>query len=104
MAEFHNVNFNSSRISYFWRRKVLEKAQYKVWMSGINPYNVMASCAGGVKINAYSGAYKTAGVYIPVIAAVAVRKKVVSIGHFSQSSCHCKSFYLLDKIKSNCMY
>jgi len=35
--------------------KVLEKAQYKVWMSGINPYNVMASCAGGVKINAYSG-------------------------------------------------
>jgi len=33
-------------------RKIFEEVQYKVWMSGVNPYNVMASCAGGV--NAYS--------------------------------------------------
>jgi len=43
---------------------------------------------------------------IPVMAAVAVRKKVVSSGQFSpcfhlQSL---KSFFLLDRIKSNCMY
>ena len=41
-----------------------------------------------------------------VMAAVAVRKKVVSSGQFSpcfhlQSL---KSFFLLDRIKSNCMY
>ena len=43
---------------------------------------------------------------IPVMAAVAVRKKVVSIGHFSQNFIfnHCNCFYLLDEIKSNCMY
>ena len=43
---------------------------------------------------------------LPVMAAVAVRKKVVSIGHFLPSfylqSQH--FFYLLDQIKSNCMY
>ena len=43
---------------------------------------------------------------IPVMAAVAVRKKVVSIGHFSPCF-YLQSlnfFYLLDQIKSNCMY
>jgi len=34
-------------------RKVYNEVSYKVWMSGVNPYNVMASCAGGV--NTYSG-------------------------------------------------
>ena len=43
---------------------------------------------------------------IPVMAAVVVRKKVVSIGHFSPSA-YLQSlhfFYLLDQINSNCMY
>ena len=35
------------------------------------------------------------------MAAVAVKKKVVSIGHFSPSSV---TEILLDQIKSNCMY
>jgi len=34
-------------------RKVYGEVSYKVWMSGVNPYNVMASCAGGV--STYSG-------------------------------------------------
>ena len=38
---------------------------------------------------------------LPVMAAVAVRKKVVSIGHFSLSLVN---EILLDQIKSNCMY
>ena len=38
-------------------REVYEEVSYKVWMSGVNPYNVMASCAGGV--NTYSGLYTT---------------------------------------------
>ena len=40
-------------------------------------------------------------IWVPVMAAVAVRKKVVSIGHFSPSSV---TEILLDQIKSNCMY
>ena len=43
--------------------------------------------------------------HLPVMAAVAVRKKVVRIGlHQAFVLSHCKSFYLLDQIKSNCMY
>ena len=46
------------------------------------------------------------GDVLPVMAAVAVRKKVVSIGHFSPNfylqSMH--FFHLSDQIKSNCMY
>ena len=41
---------------------------------------------------------------LPVMAAVAVRKKVVSIGQFSFVSGYCRFFYSLDQIKSNCMY
>ena len=48
--------------------------------------------------NNQSGTRVSALLRLPVMAAVAVRKKVVSIGHFSQV------FYLLDQIKSNCMY
>ena len=45
-------------------------------------------------------------VYLPVMAAIAVRKKVISIGHFSpcfrlQSL---QIFHLLEEIKSNCMH
>ena len=35
---------------------------------------------------------------------IGVRKKVISIGHFSPCFCHQSLKYLLDKIKSNCMY
>jgi len=38
-------------------RNVFEEVQYAVWGSGINPYNVMASCAGGVQT--YSGKSQT---------------------------------------------
>ena len=42
---------------------------------------------------------------IPVMAAIAVRKKVVRIGHFSPSFCpQSLYFFLLDQIKSNRMY
>ena len=43
---------------------------------------------------------------LPVMAAVAVRKKVVSIGHFSPCFClqSWNFFHLLDQIKSNYMY
>ena len=44
--------------------------------------------------------------YVPVMAAIAMRKKVVSIGHFSLSFClqSLQIFVFLDQIKSNCMY
>ena len=43
---------------------------------------------------------------LPVMAAVAVRKKVVSVVHFSPSFClqSLQLFYLLDQIESNCIY
>ena len=56
----------------------------------------------GEKLNSYLIMWRLTT--LPVMAAVAVRKKVVSISHFSFVSGHCKSFYLLDQIKSNCMY
>ena len=40
---------------------------------------------------------------LPVMAAVAVRKKVVSIGHFSPSFCLQSFFHLLYQIKSYCI-
>ena len=44
--------------------------------------------------------------FLPVMAAIAVRKRVISIGHFS--SCYClqslQIFCLLEEIKSNCMH
>ena len=46
--------------------------------------------------------------WIPVLAAIAVRKKVISIGNFSASFClqSLQFFFhlLLDQIKSNCIY
>ena len=41
---------------------------------------------------------------IPVMAAIAVRKKVVSIGHFSLCFRLQSTFYLLEEFKSNCMH
>ena len=43
---------------------------------------------------------------IPVMAAVAVRKKSLALVSFHQAFIfsHCKSFFRLDQIKSNCMY
>ena len=45
---------------------------------------------------------RTAYFTLPVMAAVAVRKKVVSIGHFSPSLCLQFFFHLLYQIKSYC--
>ena len=43
---------------------------------------------------------------VPVMAAIAVRKKVISIGHFSPCFClqSLQIFYLLEEIKSNYMH
>lgn len=49
----HRCNFKQGTSSYPACKPIFEKIQMKVWSSGINPYNVMASCAGGVKT--YSG-------------------------------------------------
>jgi len=40
-------------------RKVYEEVSYQVWMSGVNPYNVMASCAGGVSTYSNDGSAST---------------------------------------------
>jgi len=47
-------DFKAGALSSDICKKVFEEVQYAVWMSGVNPYNVMASCAGGVKTS-YSG-------------------------------------------------
>ena len=44
-------------------------------------------------------------VVLPVMAAIAARKKVISIGHFSLSVClQSLNLFLLDQIKSNSIY
>ena len=64
----------------------------------MRPTHSFASALGGTPL--------LAGPNVPVMATVTVRKKVVSVGHFSPSFClqSLQIFFLVDQIKSNCNY